>query len=92
MDWLILCFWFFGGGLVWWCTLEVESSDNVLLSSSGLDLLRLRKSTGVIGISNWHDVDSILRRKECRSKASERVKCGGETRVVVTNGDKWRWE
>ena len=27
------------------CILEVESSDNVLLSPSGLDLLRLRKST-----------------------------------------------
>ena len=53
----------FGGGLVWWwCTLEVESLDNVLLSTSGLDLPRLRKSTGVIGISILLDVDSILRR------------------------------
>ena len=40
----------------------MESSDNVLLSLSCLDLLRLRKSTWVIGISIWHDVDSILRR------------------------------
>ena len=63
MDWLILCFWFFGGELAWWwCTLEVESSDNVLLSPSSLDLPRLRKSTGVIGISIQLDVDSILRR------------------------------
>ena len=44
------------------CILEVESSDNVLLSPSSLDLLRLRKSTWVIGISIWFDVDSILRR------------------------------
>ena len=71
---------------------KIDSMANVLLATSSLDLLRLQKSTGVIGISNWHDVDSILRRKECRSEASERVKCGGETRVVVTNGDKWRWE
>ena len=68
MDCLIFCFRFFGGGLVWWwCTLEVESSDNVLLSPSSLDLPRLRKSTGVIGISIWFDVDSTFKTIKLKS-------------------------
>ena len=39
--------------------LKLNLRDNVLLSPSSLDLLRLRKSTGVIGISIWQDVDLI---------------------------------
>ena len=38
------------------CILKLILRDNVLLSPSSLDLLRLRKSTRVIGISIWHDV------------------------------------
>ena len=44
--------------MVWrlYVILKLILRDNVLLSPSSLDLLRLRKSTRVIGISIWHDV------------------------------------
>ena len=40
---------------------KVDYLANVLLVTSSLDLLRLQKSTGVIGISIWHDAESILK-------------------------------
>ena len=40
---------------------KIDSLSNVLLDTSSLDLLRLQKSTWVIGISIWLDVESILK-------------------------------